>query len=144
MKTLQFNIETLMLTAGLAQIVLAIGSLVIPKILNWHGELIKVRPLIKQLFWTYAGYILGINLSFGLLSVFDSRDLTNGSRIAMIITGFIALYWISRIFIQFFYFDRTDFPTGKWNKMGEISLVALFICLSIVYTLTSYTNYNHI
>jgi hypothetical protein len=144
MKTLQFNIETLILTAGLAQIVLVIGSLAIPKILNWHGELTKVRPLIKQIFWTYAGYILGINLSFGLLSVFDSRDLTNGSKLAMIITGFIALYWISRILIQFFYFDRTDFPTGKWNKSGEILLTALFIFLSAVYSLAFYANYNHI
>lgn len=144
MKNFQLNIETLILTAGLAQIVLAIGSLVIPKILNWRDELAKVRPLIKQMFWTYAGYILGINLSFGLLSTFDFRDLINGSKLAMAITGFIAIYWISRILVQFFYFDKTDFPTGKWNKLGEILLIALFIFLSLVYSLAFYTNYNHI
>jgi len=144
MKIFQLNIETLILIAGLAQIVLAIGSLVIPNILNWHSELIKVRPLIKQMFWTYAGYILGINLSFGLLSVFDSSDLINGSKLAIVITGFIAIYWMSRILVQFLYFDRTDFPTGKWNKLGEILLIALFIFLSIVYSLAFYINYNHI
>jgi hypothetical protein len=136
-----FNIEELVFLAGLAQMALVIGSLAIPRILNWRSELAKVRPLIKQMFWTYAAYILVINLCFGLLSVFDYRDLVNGSRIATFITGFIATYWISRVLIQFLYFDRTDFPTGKWNKAGEILLVTLFIFLGAVYGYAFYLNF---
>src|SRR5476651_358497 len=109
------NIQKLVWIAGLAQVVLAAGSLAIPKILKWHAELAKVQPLIKQMFWTYAAYILVINLCFGLVSVFDYRELTNGSSLSKMITGFIAVYWISRVLIQFFYFDRTNFPAGQWN-----------------------------
>ena len=135
-----FNIEELIFLAGIAQIALVFGSLAIPRILNWRSELAKVRPLIKQMFWTYAAYILVINLCFGLLSVFDYRDLINGSRIATFITGFIAAYWISRVLIQFLYFDRKDFPTGKWNKAGEILLVTLFVFLSAAYSYAFYLN----
>src|ERR1700761_2510215 len=111
-----YYIRQLIRLAGLAQILLVTGSLTIPHILNWHTELVKVRALIKKMFWTYAAYILVINLCFGLLSLFAFRDLTNGSNLAALITGFIAVYWISRVLVQFFYFDRSDFPTGKLNK----------------------------
>jgi len=134
--SLQFFIRL----AGIGQITLAIGSLVIPKILHWQQELDKVRPLIKQMFWTYAAYILVINLCFGLVSLFAYRDLTNGSMLATLIDGFIAVYWISRVLIQFLYFDRSDFPNGQLHKLGEAVLVLLFIVLSIVYGYAFYSN----
>ena len=135
------SIQKLVYVAGLAQVALVIGSFAIPGIQNWRAELAKVRPLIRQIFWTYAAYILVINLCFGLISVFGYRELTNGTVLAGLITGFIAVYWISRVVVQFFYFDRTDFPDGKWTKIGETLLVGLFIFLSLVYTLACYHNY---
>jgi hypothetical protein len=138
---MRLNVSLLIYIAGFAQMGLAIGSLMIPRVLNWHTELAKVEPIIKQIFWTYAAYILGINLCFGLISVFDYRELTNGSVLAIQVTGFIAIYWISRILIQFFYFDRKNFPTGKWCTIGEILLISLFVFLSAVYSLAFYINY---
>ncbi|MES2274823.1 MAG: hypothetical protein V4592_02295 [Bacteroidota bacterium] len=136
------QIQDWVFIAGLAQIALATGSLVIPKILNWKAELAKVQPLIKQMFWTYATYILVINLCFGLVSVFARVDLTNGSRLATLVTSFISVYWISRVLIQFLYFDRTYFPTGKWHRLREAVLVTLFVFLSIVYGYASCLNYQ--
>lgn len=142
METILPDIQRFIFFAGLAQIALVLGSLAIPRILNWKMELNKVQTLIKQMFWTYAAYILSINLSFGLLSVFAYKDLTNGSLLASVICGFIAMYWISRILIQFFYFDRRSFPTGLWNRLAEMILLALFLFLSIVYGMAFYYNYQ--
>jgi len=139
-KSIQLDI--LLRIAGLAQILLVAGSFAIPRVLNWRNELAKVQSLIKQMFWTYAAYILVINLCFGLLSLLDYKELLNGSTLALLVNGFIALYWISRILIQFFYFDRTNFPAGKWNKLAEILLVALFVFLSITYSITCYINFK--
>ena len=136
-------IQQLIRLAGLAQTTLVIGSVFIPKVLGWKGELAKVQPLIKQMFWTYAAYILVINLCFGLLSMFDYRELANGSNLAAIINGFIAAYWISRVLVQFFYFDRSNFPAGKWNKLAEVVLVLLFISLSAVYSFAFYFNFHN-
>ena len=130
--------------AGIGQIGLVMGSLAIPRLLNWRQELLKIQPLLRQMFWVYAAYIVVINLCFGLISVFDFRELTNGSGLATIIDGFIALYWVSRVFIQFFYFDRANFPSGKWYAAGEAALVALFIFLSAVYGAAFYVNYRQI
>lgn len=141
MNALQLNIQQLIWLAGVGQVALALGSLAIPTVLNWKIELAKPQPLIGQMFWTYAGYIFVINVCFGLLSVFDYRELTNGSRLAMLVTGFIAAYWISRVLIQFLYFDRTNFPTGKWHKLGEVALVAAFVFFGMVYCRVCYLNY---
>ncbi|RWY57049.1 hypothetical protein [Mucilaginibacter gilvus] len=138
------TVYQLLQLAGLAQLALVAGSLAIPKVLKWGTELAKVQLLINQMFWTYAAYILIINLCFGLISLFAAGDLLNGSRLAMLITGFIAVYWISRVLIQFFYFDRSSFPVGKLNKVVEIILVSLFVSLSIVYSLAFYINFQQV
>ena len=135
------SVQLFLRFAGFAQIALVIGSLAIPRILNWRGELAKVQTLIKQMFWTYAAYILVINLCFGLVSVFCYRELSNGTRLAMLLTAFIAIYWISRVLIQFFYFDRVAFPKGLLPRVGEVVLVTLFVLLSIVYSWAAYINY---
>ena len=144
METLLPDIKTFIYFAGLAQIALVLGSLAIPRILNWKMELEKVQTLIKQIFWTYAAYILVINLSFGLLSVFAYKNLTDGSLLASALNGFISIYWISRILIQFFYFDRESFPTGLANRLAEAILIALFLFLSIVYSTAFYYNYQQL
>ena len=127
--------------AGLCQMGLAIGSRVIPgKFLKWKAELSKVQPLIKQMFWTYAGYILVTNFCFGLISVLATGALIDGSILASAVTFFIALYWMSRIAIQFFYFDRKSFPQGKMLIVGEVFLVTLFVFLTLVYTWSFYIN----
>jgi hypothetical protein len=144
MRTFEYNIQILIRIAGLAQIVLVFGSLAVPRVLNWHAELAKVQPLIKQMFWTYAAYILVTNMCFGLVSMFAFTELINGTVLATLVTGFIAAYWVSRVFIQFFYFDREGFPTGRWHRLAEVLLVTLFVFLSIVYTGALYLNYQQL
>ena len=135
-------LKLLIRLAGLAQIVLAIGSLFIPKILKWRTELAKTAPLIKQMFWVYAAYIFVINLCFGLVSLCDTGDLVDHSRLATLLSGFITVYWVSRALIQFFYFDRQNFPMGRWHKTGEILLVLVFVFTSLVYGWAVYDNFQ--
>ena len=84
-------ILTLLKLAGVLQIVLCVGSLAIPKLLNWKGELSKVSTIIAQMFWTYAGYILVINLSFGLISFFGAEELLEKTFLAKSVSMFIFL-----------------------------------------------------
>jgi hypothetical protein len=135
------NLDFFIFLAGVSQIILVVGSLAIPKLLNWKQELAKLPDLIRQIFWTYAGYILVMNLSFGLLSSFASASLVDGSFLACILTLYIAIYWAVRIVIQFFYFDRSHTPEGWIYLYGEVALVALFIFLTIVYGYAFYFNY---
>jgi hypothetical protein len=128
-----FTIERLIFWAGLGQIGLVFGSTYVPIALGWRKELAKLRPLTRQVFWTYAGYILCTNLCFGLVSTFGTKWLIDRTPLAALVTTFIAIYWLSRVLIQFFYFDRSDAPKGMIFTLGEIALVTLFIFLTLIY-----------
>ncbi|MCW3070521.1 MAG: hypothetical protein JWO44_411 [Bacteroidetes bacterium] len=127
--------------AGFLQIALCIGSLLIPKLLNWKAELSNVSKIISQIFWTYAGYILVINLFFGLISIFGAAAFLEKSFFSKAISVFIFLYWLTRIIIQFFYFDTKSAPQGFIYKLGEIALICLFIFFTAVYGWVTALNY---
>jgi hypothetical protein len=134
------NLKTLLLLSGLAHFLLVVGSVAIPRLLDWSKALASVPTLIRQMFWTYAGYILAINLCFGLVSVLGPEELINGSFLAKSVTLFIALYWLARVVIQFTYFDKTDLPKGLIYTWGEVALVLLFIAFTVVYSLAFMRN----
>lgn len=137
-------LKILILLSGIAHIVLSVVSSVIPKALKWKEGLKDLQPLLRQMFWTYAAYILVINFCFGLVSILGTEELVNHSFLAKSINLFIAVYWLARVFIQFFYFDKTDAPKGLIFTLGEIALVGLFIGFTVVYTLAFLYNMSWI
>lgn len=127
------SLTLLLILAGLGQLGLAVGSLALPRILGWNEDTAKLRPLTRQVFWTYAAYIWVTNICFGLVSTFAPEWLLDRSPLARAVTGFITAYWASRLAVQFLYFDRSAAPPGAIYKFGEVSLVGLFIYLTAVY-----------
>ena len=125
--------ETAILAAGIGQLAVAAGSLAIPSVLRWRDDVASLRPLTRQVFWTYAGYIWATNVCFGLVSVLGPAWLLEGSALAAAVTGFVALYWGARIVIQFTYFDRSDAPSGTSVVVAEIGLVSMFAFFTAVY-----------
>jgi hypothetical protein len=134
------SLRTLVFLAGVGQIVLALASLAIPRVLRFREETAKLRPLLREMFWTYAGYILCTNLSIGLLSALAPEWLLDGSRLAAAVTGYITVYWTARLVIQFAFLDRTDAPPGAHVRLAEAGLVTLFVYLSLVYGLALAAN----
>lgn len=125
--------RALVVAAGAGQLVLVVASLAIPRVLRWPEDLARLRPLTRQVFWTYAGYIWATNLSFGLVSAFEPGWLLDRSPLAGAVCGFIAVYWGARVVIQFAYFDRSDAPQDRRYALAEAALVALFVGLTLVY-----------
>lgn len=133
-------IQKLIFWSGIGHFALCTGSLFIPKVLQWQTHLKTLQPLLRQMFWTYAAYILVINCCFGIISVFGSYELLDHSFLAKAITLFIGVYWLSRIGIQFFYFDRSQAPKGLLYTLGEIALIGLFIVFALTYLLAFFFN----
>lgn len=126
--------------AGAGQLALAAASTAIPLVLRWRQETAALRPLIRQLFWVYAGYILGFHVAFGLVSLVAPGWLLDGSGLATAVSGFIAAYWSVRLALQFTYLDRSDAPQGPWFRTAETALVTLFVFLSATYASALVTN----
>jgi hypothetical protein len=125
--------ESAIFCCGVGHFALCLGSLYVPKALKWEAHLDTLPPLLRQLFWTYAGYILAINLAFGLMSVFGSGEFLDQSFLARSITLLIGIYWLTRTAIQFFYFDRAQAPKGLIFLLAEVALVGLFIVFTATY-----------
>ena len=126
-------IQKLIFWSGIGHFALCIGSLFIPKAMEWQKHLKNLQLLLRQMFWTYAAYILMINFCFGIISVFGSYELLDHSFLAKSVTLIIGIYWLTRIGIQFFYFDKSDAPKGLLYTLGEIVLIGLFGFFTITY-----------
>ncbi len=117
-----------------------VASLAIPSVLDWRADVAQLRPLTRQVFWTYAGYIWCTNLCFGLVSTFGTGWLLDGSPLATAVTAYIALYWAARVVIQFAYFDRSQVPAGPLPRIAEVALVGLFVLLAVTYGAAALAN----
>jgi len=126
-------LERLVMAAGAGQLALAAASLAIPRALGWRQETARLTPLTRQVFWLYAAYIWGFNVSFGLVSLLAPGWLLDRSPLAAAVCGFIAVYWSVRLVAQFAWFDRSQMPHGARYRLAEVALVALFAGLVIVY-----------
>ena len=119
--------------AGLSQLALCIGSLLIPRCLQWSERTASLIPLMRQMFFTYAIYILGSHLFFGLVTFGFAEELLDGSKLANALLFFMGTWWFGRLICQFFYFDRSGIPESPFNKIAEVILVTLFVALFTVY-----------
>jgi hypothetical protein len=119
--------------AGVGQLALALGSVAIPRVLGWREETSRLRPLTRQVFWTYAGYILCAHVAFGLLSALRPDLLLDGSPLAGLACSFIAAWWGARLALQLVVLDRSARPTGSIFVVAEGALVAAFAAFTAIY-----------
>lgn len=127
------SFEVAIILAGLAQLGIASSSVFIPRFLGWREETKVLRPLTRQVFWTYATYILAMNTAFGLLSLLAPDALIDGSTLARAVCAFIAAYWTARLVLQFVVFDRSV-AVRPLFRFAEAAYVCTFAYLSIVYS----------
>lgn len=132
------ELRTAVFLAGLTQIAIAASSLAIPRLLHWREETAGLVPLTRQVFWTYAGYIFATNLAFGVLSTVAPAILLDGSALAAAVAGFIALYWLGRVAVQFTIYDRA--ASRPLFVIAELLYVLAFLYLGIVYSVAAAFN----
>ena len=125
--------KNLLVLAGIGQIALALSSMAIPHLLGWRAEVATLRPLTRAVFWTYAGYILGIHFWFGIMSIAAAAPLAAGGLLPTFVTGFIAVYWGVRLIGQFGWIDRSVAGNRLLFRVGEAAYVALFASLTLIY-----------
>eukprot|EP00929_Paragymnodinium_shiwhaense_P114300 TRINITY_DN82647_c0_g1_i1.p1 TRINITY_DN82647_c0_g1~~TRINITY_DN82647_c0_g1_i1.p1 ORF type:complete len:521 (+),score=71.57 TRINITY_DN82647_c0_g1_i1:134-1696(+) len=121
--------------AGYGQILLVVASAAIPFLLDYKKELAEIRrPLLRQMFLVYSGYILVINLLFGLLSAFAPESILEVGFLPSVVAGFMFLYWFARLMVELFFFDLS-FLNRPHEICGRRGIEILFTLLPLVYGL---------
>ncbi len=129
--------RTLLLFAGLMHFGILIASALVPKVLDWRGELRKLPPLFAQLVWVHGGFIVLTIMGLGVISVANAEELASGTLLARSVCGFIALFWGTRLAVQFFYFDPGPYLSGLSLKLGYHGLTVVFTGLTVIYTMSA-------
>ncbi len=125
--------DVLILAGGIAHFVILIASGLVPSVLNWREELGRLSPFLRRLFWVYGAFIVLVIVGFGAMSVVHHETLAAGSPLARSICGFIALFWLARLAVQFFVFETTPFQHSRVLMAGYHGLTILFLFLVFAY-----------
>ena len=120
-------------TAGIGHFVVLAASFQIPRRLGWKEDIAKLTNFNRKLMWTYGGFIVLVIAAFGALTLSLHQELMNGDRAALFVTGFIGVFWLARIIVDFVYFGQGDWPRGPGMVVGHLLLTSLFICLTSTY-----------
>ncbi|HVE15715.1 MAG TPA: hypothetical protein VNB29_03220 [Chthoniobacterales bacterium] len=115
--------------AGLVQLAIAAANFVLPGMLDYRGNLVKVSPIIRQIFTIHALYIVLVLLGFAAMSLFFAADLCTGG-LGRFLCAFLAFFWLLRVGIQFRYYD----PAIKQRyRFGNAVFMTAFLYLGLAY-----------
>ena len=130
----------LILLAGAGQLVLCLASPFIPVALGWPAQVRCLPKLLRQVFWTYAAYILASHVVFAAVSLLAGRQLLDGSGWALGVSSFIAFWWGVRLILHFVAFDASEVSASGWHRIAEHLLGLLFLALTGVYLVVALFN----
>lgn len=119
--------------AGIGHFCILFASFQVPGRLGWKEDLPKLTPFNRKLMWVYAGTTLQTIIAFGILTLFLHDQFLNGDRAAIALAVFIAIFWTTRILVDFLYFEHSDWPQGIQFVVGHILLTTLFFALALTY-----------
>ena len=125
-------LPTLIFLAGAAQLCVLIASALVPLRLKWNTELAVLSRLHRQMYWVYGGYVVLAIVAFGLISLFNSAELANGSGLARSVCGYIAVFWGIRLSLQLI-LDVKEHLSNWWLKLGYNLLTILFASFTLLY-----------
>jgi len=126
------TLATWITLAGAGQLCVLIASALVPSRLGWRRELEGLPRLHRQMYWVYAGYVVLSIIAFGLISLFNAREMASGSGLARWLCGYIAVFWGVRLVLQGF-LDVQEHLTARWLRLGYHALTALFAGFAGIY-----------
>lgn len=119
--------------AGIGHFCILLASFQVPYRLGWKEDLAKLTPFNRKLMWTYGAFTVLTIVSFGVLTLTLHDEILRGERAALGLCLFIGIFWLTRIVVDFFYFNHNDWPKGGLFVVGHILLTTLFIFLASTY-----------
>lgn len=129
----QQMIERLILIGGILHVSLFGVVALVPKTLDWRGELAKVHPFVRRLMWVYSAYIVLNITAFAAASLLLTSQLASGETLARAVCGLVAIFWAVRVAVALFVFDARPFLRNSWMKVGYHTLTLVFVYLALAY-----------
>ena len=116
--------------AGAIELLIFAANFYLPRKLEFRTGIGAAPKIIRQIFYTHAGYVAGVVLLFALISFFFAPELTSGAGLGRFLAAAICIFWACRIPLQIFYYDR---EVRRANRLGDLAMTAALIYLAAAY-----------
>lgn len=124
------TLATLIQLAGLAQVALIPVNFIAPYKLRYAASLAGATPVVRNIFYVHAGYIVLVLAGLGALCLGAAEFLGSGAPLARWTCGYLAAFWGIRVLVQLFYYDRAE---RRRNRALDVAFLGLFGSLALVF-----------
>lgn len=121
--------------AGAIQLLIAGANLLIPEKLGYGENLRKVTPIFRQIFIVHSVYIVWVILAFAALCFLFTNELAGGQGLGRFLSGWMALFWGVRVFVQRFYYAE---EAKQLNRPADVGFTLAFLYLSITFAAAAF------
>jgi len=111
-------------SVGVAHLIVVVMNFYLPARIELGANLAKVSPMVRQMTIVHHVYIVGVILVFAGLCFSFAPDLAGGSALGRAGAAAMSLFWLARIPIQLFYYDRGTRRRHPAIDAGFLVLVA--------------------
>lgn len=133
------NPELHLRIAGVLQILLALAHFDFPRRFGWREELAGVSLLARQVFYVHMFFVCVALALFGTLSLLAPDALLERTRLSRLVLGGILLFWLLRLFCQWFVYDARLWRGNAFRTAMHGVFTLLWIYLTAVYGVALWT-----
>jgi uncharacterized membrane protein len=119
---------------GAIQLLDAVANLAVPPKIHSRENLIRVSPIVRQVFWSHWFYIILVLLISSMMCFFFATDLAGGSTIGRFLSIALTVFWVLRVPIQLYWFDA---EFRRQNRLADVCFVVTSIYLAVVFGFAS-------
>lgn len=120
-------------TVGTLLLLLSLAHFFFPRYFRWQEELRRVSLLTRQVFWVHYLFIMLVLALFGALSLWGTHYLLRGDGLSRAVLAGCAVFWLVRLFVQLFVYDRSLWQGQRFNTMMHVLFTATWTYFAAVY-----------
>jgi len=122
----------LWIAAGTNAALLAAG-LQVPVRYRWRQQMQHLDSFTAKVLWGYAGFVAMSLLAFAVITALLHDAMLSGEQSAVVIAGFMGVWWTVRLGIDVLWYRHRDWPEGLRYLFAHALLIAGFTGLAVVY-----------
>jgi len=122
-------------TAGVMHLGIIAANVPLPRRLRVRERLAGVPKFVRQIFYVHWIYIVIVLGMFAALCFGFAEDMAGGSPLGRFLSGFMAGFWLLRIALQIFYYDR-EVRRENWGLdlmyVGSLAVLVVIFGMAAV------------
>ncbi len=121
--------------AGFVHVGIIAANVPLPGRLRVRDHLAVVPRFIRQIFYVHWIYIIIVLGMFAALCFGFAHELAGGSTLGRFLSFFLCAFWLLRIVLQLFYYDR---EVRRQNRTLDALYLLSLVVLVVVFALAAW------